>query len=212
MLEGPIGSDCPASLLRDHARLTVICDRDAATLLRPRAGWDSDRALVVLGHREPGRSAEHRASAESFARLRHAAQLAERTPVRAAILTGWTHTGGLSEAEQMLTAWTSSETPALLEVAGRNTAENASRSLPLLLAMGDVRRVTVVTSAWHVRARWFFAYYRRYGLGVSYRPVFHRGNWARGLAGEIRQIPNVRRERRAALAAVRLPPQPADSE
>ncbi len=210
MLEGPRSPACPASLLRDHPRITVVCDRAAASLLRPRAGWASDRALVVLGHREPGISREHRASAESFARLRHAVTVAERTPARAAILTGWTRTGGLSEAEQMLTAWNAPDTPALLEVAGRNTAENASRSLPLLLAMADVRRVTVVTSAWHVRAPWFFAAYARFGLAVSYRPVFARGNWLRGLAEEVRQIPNARGERRAAMAAVRLPPDPPE--
>ena len=98
--------------------------------------------LVVLGHREPGISAEHRISAESRARLRHArASRRAGTPVRAAILTGYTSTGGLSEAEQMKGAWDEHDAPALLEVAGRNTAENASRSLPLLLALGEVRRV-----------------------------------------------------------------------
>ena len=34
MLEGPVGGDCPASLLRDHPRLTVLCDEAAAGLLR----------------------------------------------------------------------------------------------------------------------------------------------------------------------------------
>src|SRR5207342_2479218 len=57
MLEDPVGPACPASLLRDHPRLTVICDRDAARLLTPRPEWTSDRVLVVLGHREPGISA-----------------------------------------------------------------------------------------------------------------------------------------------------------
>jgi uncharacterized SAM-binding protein YcdF (DUF218 family) len=53
-------------------------------------------------------------------------------------------------------------------VAGRDTAENATRSLPLVLALGGVRRVSVVTSAWHVRAPWFFAPYRRRGLRVAW--------------------------------------------
>src|SRR4051812_19385128 len=35
MLEEPVGADSPASLLRDHPRLTVICDREAASLLTP---------------------------------------------------------------------------------------------------------------------------------------------------------------------------------
>jgi hypothetical protein len=110
----------------------VICDRGAASLLTPRSAFASDRILIVLGHREPGISAEHRVSAQSRARLRRARRYAEKTPVRAAVLTGFTSTGGLSEAEQMKTAWDEHAAPALLEVAGRNTAENASRSLPIV--------------------------------------------------------------------------------
>ena len=208
MLEGPAGPHCPASLLRDHPRLTILCDRAAAGRLRMRPGWSSDVALVVLGHRQPGVSREHRISAESLARLRHAARLARRRPPRAVVLTGWTQTGGLSEAEQMLSAWDEPDTPALLEVAGRNTAENASRTLPLLWATGDIRRVVVVTSAWHVRAPYFFAPYRRFGLRVSVRPSFRHGRWLPMLARELREARRARRERRAAMEAVRMPPEP----
>jgi glucosamine-6-phosphate deaminase len=208
MLEGPRGPESPASLLRDHPRLTIVCDRAAVSLLRPQPGWSSDRALVVLGHREPGISAEHRISSESLARLRHAAALARRRATRTVVLTGWTETGGLSEAEQMLTTWNETGTPALLEVAGRNTAENASRSLPLLRAVGDVRRVTVVTSAWHLRAPYFFAPYRRFGLAVSFRPAFAHGNWPRMLVHELRAARYARGQREAAMAALRLPPDP----
>jgi glucosamine-6-phosphate deaminase len=208
MLEGPVGPDSPASLLRDHPRLTVICDVQAAAHLRPAPGWVSDHVLVVLGHREPGISAEHRISAESRARLRHAVRIARRTPVRAAILSGYTSTGGLSEAEQMKTTWDESLAPALLEVAGRDTAENASRTLPILLALGEVRHVTVVSSAWHLRVPWFFAPYHRFGLRVDYRVSFAHGDWRRMLAEELRQARRARGRRRAAMAAVRLPPAP----
>jgi glucosamine-6-phosphate deaminase len=208
MLEEPVGPASPAALLRDHPRLTVICDRAAAAQLTP--GWvgplfTSDRALVVLGHREPGISPEHRISHESRARLRHARELAERTPVRAVVLTGYTSTGGLSEAEQMKTAWDDHDAPALLEVAGRDTAENASRSLPILLALGDVRRVTVVSSAWHIRVPFFFAPYRRFGLQVTYRASFAHGAWPRMLAHELRQFPRAPARRRAALSAIIAP-------
>ena len=70
MLDGPVGRDCPASLLRDHPRLTILCDREAVAQLRPRAAWTSDHAVIVLGHRERG-SAEDRISASS--RRRYAA-------------------------------------------------------------------------------------------------------------------------------------------
>jgi glucosamine-6-phosphate deaminase len=203
LLEDPVSTRRPASLLRDHPRLTIVADRAAAALLPEPRGGSSDRALVVLGHREPGDGSEHLVSEASFARLHHAAGIAHREPVRVAVLTGWTTTGGLSEAEQMLTAWNEPGTPALLEVAGRNTAENASRTLPLLLATGVIRRVTVVTSLWHVRAPYFFAAYRRYGFAVDSDPSGHHGPWLRMLAHEAHEFPGMFRERREAMAAAR---------
>jgi hypothetical protein len=200
-----VHADCPASLLRDHPRLTIVCDREAASALVRRPEWQSDRVLIVLGHRDPGSSPEHRISSESRARLRHALAIARATPVRAAILTGYTSAGGLSEAEQMKTAWDESEAPALLEVAGRNTAENAARSLPLVLALGECRDVTVVSSAWHLRVPWFFAPYRRFGLHVAYRASFAHGDWPRMLARELREARRAPAERRAAMAAVKRP-------
>jgi glucosamine-6-phosphate deaminase len=201
-LEGPPGPDSPASLLRDHPRLTVIADRAAAAHLTPRPQYASPRVLLVLGHREPGISVEHRISHESRARLRHARALAERTPVRAVVLTGYTSTGGLSEAEQMKTAWDDHDAPALLEVAGRDTAENASRSLPILLALAEAPEVTVVSSAWHIRVPYFFAPYRHYGLHVSYRASFAHGAWPRMLAHELRAFPRAPAQRRAAMASM----------
>jgi len=206
MLTGPRGTDFPASLLVAHPRLTVICDREAAHRLPSRPGWDSDHVAIVLGHREPTISAEHRISAESRARLRRAARLCRRRPARAVILTGYTRTGGLSEAEQMEAEW-AGVPPALMEDAGRDTAENASRSLPLIAAMGEVSSVTVVTSAWHLRAPYFFAPYRRFGLRVSFRFAL-RGRWLRMLWHELRESRRMRTERARAMAAVRMPPEP----
>ena len=95
-----------------------------------------------------------------------------------------------------------------MEVAGRDTAENASRSLPLIAALGEVRRVTVVTSAWHLRAPYFFAPYRRFGLRVSFRFTL-RGRWVRMLRHEFRHARRMRAERARAMAAVRMPPDSA---
>jgi glucosamine-6-phosphate deaminase len=205
MLEGPATPETPASLLREHPRLTVICDAGAASLVRPAPGRRSDRVLIVLGHRDPGSSPGDRVSGESWARLRRARRLAQAEPPRAVILTGYSRTpDGLSEAEQMKERWSDAEAPALLEDAGRNTAENASRSLPLIRAIGEVRRVTVVTSGWHLRAPYFFAPYRLFGLRLSFAWTLH-GRWGRMLAHELREAPAMRRERRGALAAMRLP-------
>jgi glucosamine-6-phosphate deaminase len=209
MLEEPVGPDCPASLLRDHPRLTIICDREAAAELAPRPAFRSDRVTVVLGHRDPGVSAEHQISKESRARLRHALRLARRRAPRAVVLTGYTSTAGLSEAEQMKSAWDEDVAPALLEVAGRDTAENASRTLPILLALAEAPRVTVVSSPWHLRVPWYFAPYRDFGLDVTYRPCAPRGRWRPMLAEELRDLRRARPRRRAAMAAMHPPPGPA---
>jgi DUF218 domain-containing protein len=173
-----------------HERLTVV-----------RAGVGPDHVAIVLGHREPGVSAEHKASHESFERLHRAAQIVRRVPTRAVILTGYTSTGGLTEAEQMALAWSSPDVPVLLEEAGRNTAENATRSLPLVLALGGIRRVSVVTSAWHLRAPYFFAPYRRYGLQVDNRREWRGGDFLRMTLDELRKAPRAPAERRRAWAA-----------
>jgi hypothetical protein len=79
--------------------------------------------------------------------------------------------------------------------------------MPIIRAMGDVRRATVVTSAWHVRTRYFFAPYRKYGVELSFAWTPH-GDWLRMLAEEVRKLPLMRRERREAFGAMRLPPEP----
>ena len=208
MLEDEQSPGCPASLVREHPRLTVICDTAAAALLRPRDNWSSDRVVIVLGHREESVSPEHRISDESRARMRVAERHCRRHAPRAVIFTGYTKTGGLSEAEQMKQEWSMPDVPAVLEDAGRDTAENASRSLPILRAIGGIRRVTVVTSAWHVRAPYFFRPYRAFGLHLSYRVTPH-GSWPRMLWHELRNLPAMRRERRRAMIEMRLPPEVA---
>jgi hypothetical protein len=164
---------------------------------------------VVLGHREPGRSASDRISGESLQRLRRAERACRGDPPRAVILTGYSRTpDGLSEAEQMKAEWRLPDVPTLLENAGRDTAENASRSLPLIRAIGDVRRVTVVTSVWHVRTPYLFAPYRALGLRLSFAPEYS-GPWLRLLLHELRGARHMRRARRRAMGAMRLPPESA---
>lgn len=185
LLAGAPRADVPASLLRIHPRLTVLCDFEAAERIHRAAGSRSDRVVIVLGHRDPA-SAKHRASKQSYGRLAVAARFAARKPVRAAVLTGYTSTGGLSEAEQMAEEWNVAGVPALLDVAGRDTTDNAVRSLPLVLAIGGIKHVTVVTSAWHIRARKAFAPYRRAGLDVRMRYDWRHGPWLRMLRNEVR--------------------------
>jgi uncharacterized SAM-binding protein YcdF (DUF218 family) len=190
----------PASLLTAHPRLTVVCDRAAAAGLPPHDG--GHHVCVVLGHREDSISVEHRISHESLGRLHRAEWIARREPTLAVVLTGYTTTGGLSEAEQMRAAWRVADVPPLLEVGGRDTAENATRSLPIVLALGDVRRATIVTSAWHLRAPYHFLPWR--ALGIDVRFAFDwRGDWPRMLAHELRGMRTMRTERARAQALAR---------
>jgi glucosamine-6-phosphate deaminase len=202
LLLAPPGGGFPASLLRSHPRLTLICDAPAAAALHDVAG--GDHVCLVLGHRDPGFSHEHRISRESLGRVQRAEWVAQRMPTCAVVLTGYTTTGGLSEAEQMRAVWRLPGVPVLLEVAGRNTAGNAACSLPIVLALGGMRRVTVVTSAWHVRAPYMFAPWRRYGLHVRFA-ADRRGDWPRMLARELHEARAAPRERREAFGAMALP-------
>ncbi len=192
--------DHPASLLRAHPRLSVVCDRAAAAGLPPRDG--AGHVCVVLGHREPTISVEHRISHESLGRLHRAEWIARRRPTLAAILTGYTATGGLSEAEQMRAAWRVADVPPLLEVGGRDTAENAARSLPIVRALGEVRSATIVTSAWHLRALYHFLAWRDTGIDVDFAFDW-RGDWPRMLAHELRGMRTMRSERTRAQALTR---------
>jgi hypothetical protein len=201
-LAAPADPAAPASLLRAHPRLTVVCDPPAAARLSGAERRAGDHVAIVLGHREPGVSVEHRISHESLERLQRAERLVQRRPARAVVLTGYTSTGGLSEAEQMGLRWNDTAVPCLLEVAGRDTAENATRSLPLVLALGGVRHVSVVTSAWHIRTPWFFAPYRRYGLDVDWAREWRGGSFAPMLGGELRKARAAPRERRRAWRSV----------
>jgi hypothetical protein len=104
----------------------------------------------------------------------------------------------------MRAAWRVAGVPPLLEVAGRDTAENATRSLPLVLALGDARRVTVVTSAWHLRAPYHFRTWREHGLEVRFAFDWH-GDWGRMLLHELHGMRTMHAERRRALADLALP-------
>jgi glucosamine-6-phosphate deaminase len=208
MLQDPPDPQVPASLMRDHPLLTVVCDEDAAALLSPVDSRRSDHAVVVLGHREPGITPEHRISSHSRARLFRAEEACLDDPPRLAVLTGYGGAAGPSEAEQLAREWTVPDVPALLEVAGRSTAENASRSLPLILAVGGIRHVVVVTSVWHLRAPLFFRSYRSYGLDVDLLPARPLRHWRHLLAEELRGMPAVRGQRAAAMADVSILPSP----
>jgi glucosamine-6-phosphate deaminase len=197
LLEGPRGHERPASFLLDHPRLTVICDRQAASALSA-APAGGEHALVVLGHHRQG--AARGLSAEGSARLRRAEEVAKRKSPHLVVLSGYSSDGRRSEAEYLARSWAGPAVPLVLEEAATSTSENAAYSLLLLLAMPEVRAVTVVTSRSHLRARYFFRPYRRYGLRLEFANADY--SLVPGLLNELRWMLTMQGQRRKELGVL----------
>ena len=113
-------------------------------------------ALVVLGSSRRDRDGVYRISRACRRVVAEAAQLAEKLGPRVVVFSGWAPSGGVSEAEQMQKLWPGSEVELVLEPTASTTAENAARTLPLLVER-QIEHAIVVCSPLHVyRARWFF--------------------------------------------------------
>jgi uncharacterized SAM-binding protein YcdF (DUF218 family) len=156
-------------------------------------------AVVVPGHHGPERLADL---------VREAERIAQETHVDAVVFTGWARNGGVTEAEQMHAAWEGPEVELVLESTASVTAENASRTLPLLLERG-VERALVVCAPLHLyRTRYFFSrLYGAYGIATEFR-VARTGRSVGALLWEVAAATACRRQLRAAkaeLAAVMQP-------
>jgi uncharacterized SAM-binding protein YcdF (DUF218 family) len=125
-----------------------------------------------------------------------AALAAERRP-GVVLFTG----GRGGEAEQMRAAWPGrTDVELVVEPTAAITAQNASRSLPLLLAR-DVTEVTVVCAPLHLpRVRYLFGgVYGRAGIRTSFRAA-RAVPTPSALAWELGAALVARRQRRAAQA------------
>lgn len=161
-----------------------------------------DFVVVVLGYHAFDADGSHGISDVCRAGVRRAQALADQRRPRAVVFTGWSSTGGPSEAEQMATAWSGrSDVELIRESHAANTAENAVRTLEVLRALDGALDVVVVCSIRHFpRARYFFhALYRRHGhqVGFSYvaSPLPSAALWRHELGSITRMIG----DRRAAL-------------
>jgi uncharacterized SAM-binding protein YcdF (DUF218 family) len=156
----------------------------------------------VLGYHELGEDGSHGISDICRAAVRRAERLAAQAAPRAVIFTGWSSTGGPSEAEQMAAGWRGpADVPLIPEPKAVNTAENAVRSLQLVLQLEGVSAVEVVCSVRHYpRVRFFFdRLYRRHGYDVSYRYVARPAPSPRLVGTELGSISRMLRDRRRAL-------------
>jgi uncharacterized SAM-binding protein YcdF (DUF218 family) len=121
-------------------------------------------ALVVLGHSRRGRI-----SPTCRRLVAEAERLAERLAPEVVIFSGWSPKGGVSEAEQMRELWRGHDAELVVEPTAATTAQNAARTLPLLLERG-IERVVVVSAPLHRhRVSFFFGrLYAAHGLETSF--------------------------------------------
>jgi uncharacterized SAM-binding protein YcdF (DUF218 family) len=124
-------------------------------------------AIVVPGHGARGADGVHRITDRCRLLVAHAGHLAARDRPAAVVFSGWSASGGASEAEQMRDAWDGPAVPLVVEPTARSTAENAVRTLPLLLERGIDSAVVVCAPLHAPRTRLLFGrVYRRGGVAV----------------------------------------------
>jgi uncharacterized SAM-binding protein YcdF (DUF218 family) len=118
-------------------------------------------AIVIPGHHTQRRS---------IALVREAERAAAERPVHLVVFTGWARSGGMTEAEQMRSEWRGPDVELVLEPTASVTAENAARTLPLLIER-DIGHAIVVCAPLHLyRARFFFTrLYDPYGVETEFR-------------------------------------------
>ena len=132
--------------------------------------------------------------------MAEAERLAAQLDPELVVFSGWSSTGGRSEAEQMRDAWSGPDVELLVEPTARFTAENASRTLPLLLDRGIELAVVVCSRSHLARARLLFdRIYRGSGVSVRYRVARMRPS-LRAFAWELLALPLVPAQLRAARA------------
>jgi uncharacterized SAM-binding protein YcdF (DUF218 family) len=155
-------------------------------------------AIVVLGHGRRDPQGSHRISVRCLRLVREAELLVEDGGADVVIFSGWSSTGGRSEAEQMRDAWNGPAAELVVEPTARNTAENAARTLPLLRERRVVRAVVVCTPSHLVRARVLFRrLYRGYGIELAFRAA-RVAPTVRSVAWELGALPLLPLQLRAA--------------
>ena len=148
-------------------------------------------AVVVPGHHARERCLDL---------VREAERAAAETPVEVVVFSGWSRWGALSEAEHMRTAWRGPDVELLVEPTASVTAENASRTLPLVLERGIGRAVVVCAPLHLYRARFFFTrLYGAHGVETEFR-VAPVSPSVRALVWELAAATACRRQLRAARA------------
>jgi uncharacterized SAM-binding protein YcdF (DUF218 family) len=93
------------------------------------------------------------------------------TGAEVVVFSGWSPDGGPSEAERMRALWQGPRTVELVvEETASTTAQNAARTLPLLLERGVTEAIVICAPLHLLRARWIFRnVYLSHGVTVRFR-------------------------------------------
>jgi uncharacterized SAM-binding protein YcdF (DUF218 family) len=160
-------------------------------------------AVVVPGHGASRGDRGHRITKRCLRLVAEAERLARSERAEVVVFSGWSPLGGRSEAEQMRDAWRGPGVELVVEPTARITAENASRTAPLLLARRVERAIVVCALPHLVRARILFG--GVYGaVGIATR--FHALRLVpspTAVAGELAALPLSPFQLRAARAELR---------
>jgi uncharacterized SAM-binding protein YcdF (DUF218 family) len=149
----------------------------------------SRTAIVVPGHGWLDLGGVHRISRRCVRLVREAEQLVSSVEVDVVVFSGWSPTSGLSEAEQMRDAWRGPTVELVVEPTAATTAENAARTLPLLVERGVGRAVVVCAPPHLLRTRLLFRrLYAGSGVEVDFR-VARLAPTLRSVAWELVALP-----------------------
>jgi len=157
-------------------------------------------AIVVPGHGDVDPEGTHRITRRCLRLVHEAERLVTAGGAEVVVFSGWSSTGGPSEAEQMRDLWSGPDVELVVEPTARNTAENAARTLPLLGDRGIERAVVVCTPTHLARTRLLFGrLYRGAGVEVAFRAVAVAPS-LRSIAWELAAFPFLPAQLRAARA------------
>jgi uncharacterized SAM-binding protein YcdF (DUF218 family) len=157
-------------------------------------------AIVVPGHGDVDPAGTHRITRRCLRLVHEAERLVTAGGADVVVFSGWSSTGGPSEAEQMRDLWSGPDVELVVEPTARNTAENAARTLPLLRERGIERAVVVCTPTHLARTRLLFGrLYRGAGVELAFRAVAVAPS-LRSIAWELAAFPFLPAQLRAARA------------
>ena len=157
-------------------------------------------AIVVPGHGDVDPAGTHRITRRCLRLVHEAERLVTAGGADVVVFSGWSSTGGPSEAEQMRDLWSGPDVELVVEPTARNTAENAARTLPLLAERGIERAVVVCTPTHLARTRLLFGrLYRGAGVELAFRAVAVAPS-LRSIAWELAAFPFLPAQLRAARA------------